>query len=743
MRLPRRVPAAVAAAIAVAGYAAALLGLRGGSAPLLLDATVGNAVTLGATGLLWWRVRSGVADRAVLVPLAAGLSATALNEAAADLVEVVGAGPPRGPAVVVAPVLAMPCFLLAAQRYVRTRLADRHPGSWLDAVAGTLAIAGWLLLLEAPLRRVLGGVLAGGAGVPLALPAVDVVVMLQLLAVVVWCGARSDVRLWFVIAALALAGAGHLGWVVQEQAGTYGGGNPVDALFTAATVLAAAVGWVPPPRTPLLRASVTRLLVPPSAVLVLCGALLATGAAPRRAEALVGAALLLVVGRLALAHRELVPLSHARHLSLTDELTGLGNRRALLAALAEAEQREEPCALLLLDLQRFKEVNDALGHAAGDELLRSVAARLRARARRGDLPARLGGDEFALLLPGTALAQAQHLADALAADLARAHRLSGTSLHVPAGVGVAARPVHTTSAAGLLHCADVAMYGAKRERRPVLAYDERLDRRSGDRLRLVEELRAVLAPGADGGSLVLHFQPKIDLATGGVAGAEALVRWQHPRLGLLDPTSFLATAEQRGLMPTLTRQVLSGALAEAARWHREGHQVPVAVNLSATDVLDAGLPDRVRAALRRHGLPASALHLEITETVVLGDSTRAREVVAQLAGLGVRLSVDDYGTGYSSLAYLRDLAVHDLKLDRSFVADVAADARAAAVVRTTVDLAHSLGLRLVAEGVADEEGLRLLRAMGCDESQSHLHSPPLPAAEFRAWLGAHEAVPAS
>ena len=195
-------------------------------------------------------------------------------------------------------------------------------------------------------------------------------------------------------------------------------------------------------------------------------------------------------------------------------------------------------------------------------------------------------------------------------------------------------------------------------------------------------------------------------------------------------------------MPTLTRQVLEEALAEARRWHDAGTAVPVAVNLSATDVLDAGLPGRVRAALQRHGLPAAALNLEITETVVMGGSGRAREVVAALAGLGVRLSVDDYGTGYSSLAYLRDLAVHVLKLDRSFVADVAGDHRSAAIVRSTVDLAHSLGLEVVAEGVADEEGVRVLRALGCDQSQSHLHSPPLPAGQFRRWLLEHPLVTA-
>ncbi|GAB7189493.1 hypothetical protein NUM3379_01990 [Kineococcus sp. NUM-3379] len=744
MPTPRRAFAVLTVGVLL--YGAALLGLHDGAVRQLLDATLGNALTAGIVALMWWRVHRSDVDRAVIVPIALGITLGVLNEVALDVAALVADLPVQGPHVVVGAALSIPCFLLAARQYARARLADRHRAIWLDAVAGLLALtAAWQLLVAGRLQQAVGPVLPGPQALSLVVPAVDVIVLLALMAIIIWCGVRSDVRLWALTAALALSAAGDLGWVVALHTGEHAPGNPVDALWTASALVTAAAVWGPAPRAGRLTVGVTRLLVPPTAVVLLCGLLLVVASvvpAPRTSLLLTGVALLLVVTRLALAYSELVPLASARRLSLTDELTGLGNRRALLAALAEVVQREEPACLLLLDLQRFKEVNDALGHSAGDELLRSVAARIRASARPGDVLARLGGDEFAVLLPRTGLEQAVLLAHTLAAELAAQHVLAGAAVHVPADVGVAARPVHAASSDGLLRCADVAMYTAKRERSAVALFDESMDRRSGDRLRLVEELRQALSPGGDGGSLVLHFQPKIDLATGAVAGAEALVRWQHPRLGLLDPTSFLGTAEQRGLMQTLTRQVLDEALREAALWEAAGHGVPVAVNLSVSDVLDGALPGRVRRALERHGVDASALHLEITESVVMGDSGRARTVVAALASLGVRLSVDDYGTGYSSLAYLRDLAVHDLKLDRSFVREVSTDARAAAIVRSTVDLAHSIGLGLVAEGVADEAGLELLVEMGCDQSQSHLHSPPLPAGEFRRWLAAQRGLSA-
>ena len=743
---PRRAPAALAAlAGGLVLYAAALLGLREDPLPLLLDATLGSALSLSAAALVWWRALSVPAQRRVLAPLAAGISATALGEAAADLLEVVRGSPPQPAVAVTASLVAVPCFLLAARQYLLARVRERHRAAWLDAAAGLLVLVAWLSLLAAPLQDLATRLSGGREALPLLVPAVDVVLLLELVGIAVWCGARSDARLWVLAASQAVCLAGDAGWVLRARAGTYASGDPVDVLWTASSVLAAAAVHVPVRSLPRIPVGVTRLLVPPAAVALLCAALLVAAAGSpgaRLCSVLVAGALLLVAGRLVLAHRELVPLAEARRLSLTDELTGLGNRRALLGALEDLVRREEAGCLLLLDLERFTEVNDGLGHGAGDELLRSVAERLRSHARGGDVAVRLGGDEFALLLPRTQLGPARRVAEEVACDLARRHRLSAASLHVPAAAGLAALPAHAATAEGVLHCADVALRAARRVRAPVVVYEESLDRRSGDRLRILEELREVLAPGAAGGSLVLHFQPKIDLRTGAVAGAEALVRWQHPRLGLLDPTAFLAAAEQRGLMPSLTRQVLDSALQEVRRWQEEGLGVPVAVNLSASDVLDAALPGRVRGALEEHGVEPAALHLEITETVVLGDSGRARSVVGALAALGVRLSVDDYGSGYSSLSYLRDLAVHDLKLDRSFVADVARDARAAAIVHSTVDLAHSLGMGLVAEGVADEEGLRLLRSLGCDQSQSHLHSPPLPAGEFRRWLAEHRTVTA-
>jgi EAL domain-containing protein (putative c-di-GMP-specific phosphodiesterase class I) len=301
----------------------------------------------------------------------------------------------------------------------------------------------------------------------------------------------------------------------------------------------------------------------------------------------------------------------------------------------------------------------------------------------------------------------------------------------------------TTSAGGsddgsvipaqLLREADVAMYDAKRSGAGVAVYDSSRHADSSGHLALVEELRTALADS----QLVLHHQPQVDIATGVTVGVEALVRWQHPVRGLLGPGEFLALAEVHGLMGVLTEEVLVQAVAQAAAWRRSGLDLPISVNLSASNLLDAGLPDRVADLLAQHHLPAESLVLEVTESVLLTDPDRSLAVVAALAGLGATVSIDDFGTGYSSLAYLRDLPVAELKLDRSFTADLLTDDRTEAIVASTIELAHRLGLRVVAEGVEDEATLRHLQSLDCDTSQGYLHSRPVPADELALWFAAH------
>ncbi|MGW2019375.1 putative bifunctional diguanylate cyclase/phosphodiesterase [Streptomyces sp. NPDC001927] len=421
---------------------------------------------------------------------------------------------------------------------------------------------------------------------------------------------------------------------------------------------------------------------------------------------------------------------------LKDPLTGLPNRQWLLerawTALEQAEGEGARSALVLIDLDRFRSVNDTLGHLAGDRLLLQIAERLKLALPRGAEAARLGGDEFAVLLPiADSTTSAQRVARHLVAELSSPLDLDGLTLVLEASAGVAVFPDHALDAEGLLRRADVAMYQAKRDRTGVEVYESKRDSNTPDRLGLLGDLRRAL----DAGEVELHYQPKVRF-DGQVAGLEALVRWVHPERGRVPPDEFIAIAESSGLMPHLTEYVLETALAQVARWRAQGLNVPVAVNVSPRDVHTPGFAGAVAARLARHGVPAGALQLEITEHVLLEDPQRAADTMAGLTGHGVKMSLDDFGTGYSSLVHLRRLPVSELKIDRSFVARLAVDAEDAEIVRCTLDLAHSLGLLVVAEGVEDDETWERLRDLGCDAVQGWLVAAAMPPAETTAWLRA-------
>ncbi|MEU2079091.1 bifunctional diguanylate cyclase/phosphodiesterase, partial [Streptomyces sp. NPDC013489] len=417
---------------------------------------------------------------------------------------------------------------------------------------------------------------------------------------------------------------------------------------------------------------------------------------------------------------------------LRDPLTGLPNRQWLLerawTALEEAEGEGARAALVLIDLDRFRSVNDTLGHLAGDRLLLQIADRLRLALPRGAEAARLGGDEFAVLLPtADSTTSAQRVARHLVAELSSPLDLDGLTLVLEASAGVAVFPDHALDAEGLLRRADVAMYQAKRDRTGVEVYESKRDSNTPDRLGLLGDLRRAL----DAGEVELHYQPKVQF-DGQVAGLEALVRWVHPERGKVPPDEFIAIAESSGLMPHLTEYVLETALAQVARWRAQGLNVPVAVNVSPRDVHTPGFAGAVAARLARHGVPAGALQLEITEHVLLEDPQRAADTLNGLTGHGVKMSLDDFGTGYSSLVHLRRLPVSELKIDRSFVARLAVDTEDAEIVRCTVDLAHSLGLLVVAEGVEDDETWERLRDLGCDAVQGWLVAAAMPPGEATA-----------
>jgi diguanylate cyclase (GGDEF)-like protein/PAS domain S-box-containing protein len=416
------------------------------------------------------------------------------------------------------------------------------------------------------------------------------------------------------------------------------------------------------------------------------------------------------------------------HDSLHDPLTGLPNRRMLFArlhtAMAQAEVDRTRLVLLLIDLDQFKELNDTLGHEAGDELLREIRPRLAGAVTEGDLVARLGGDEFAILLdPAAPDVDAGAVAERLRAAIEEPFAFRGTRLLVRASIGIACYPEHAQDVQTLMRRADVAMYSAKSHGVGHEEYAASRDGHSRERLNLIGELPEAITDG----QIVLYYQPKFDLLTGEIAGAEALVRWDHPEHGLLGPGAFLALAEHSGLMRPLTMHVLDQAIAQCARWQAEGRTLGIAVNLSGPDLLDRTLAVQIGALLRHWSVDPCRLQLEITETIVGADPVRVTEVLVSLRDLGVTLSLDDFGTGSSSLGYLRRLPVQELKLDKSFVIGMDEDEDGASIVRTVIGLAHDLGLRVVAEGIETSEVHRRLVALGCDQGQGFLLGRPMPA----------------
>ncbi|MEI4270362.1 bifunctional diguanylate cyclase/phosphodiesterase [Klenkia sp. LSe6-5] len=546
-----------------------------------------------------------------------------------------------------------------------------------------------------------------------------------------------DTRTWLVAVAFLPAGIGGAHWLWSGAVSTWAVLVPAAAALT----VGAAAAWrpaalVPQPTDPIAST------VGGYAVLVVSAGLMAAAALLDLAPAvtwLAGAAVVLSGTRLLINTRDLAELGTARAEARTDELTGLPNRRAVRARLVRDEGA--PRLLALLDLDNFKDVNDALGHDAGDRLLRAVAERLAGALEPGDLLGRLAGDEFVVVAAPPAGQTPAGRAGTLTADLAAALADpvdgDGFVVHVQASIGIA---LDAGGRAGgdLLAEADVAMYRAKRTRGRAVVFDEGLRSDTAGLLGLVEDLRRAVRED----QLVLHYQPQVALDSGLVVGVEALVRWRHPVRGLVPPGDFLQVAEEHGLMPEVTSWVLDRAVEQVGRWWATGHRVRVSVNLSAADLVDAGLPGRVTGLLAAAGVPPQALVLEVTETAVMVDPARSAAVLRRVAAAGVGVSLDDFGTGWSSLTYLRDLPATELKLDRSFTQGLLTDPRAAAIVASTVGLAHDLGLRVVAEGVEDLATFHELAAVRCDESQGFLHGAAVPAAELeRSWAGGPAQAP--
>jgi diguanylate cyclase (GGDEF)-like protein len=630
---------------------------------------------------------------------------------------------------------------------IRVRVPRFHPSMWLDGVIGALGA------MAVGVAFLLGPYLTGAAGRPalpmieLAMPTTDVLLLAVLVAVGSILGVRFDRTLLLVTAAMGCVLVGDVVQFSRTVDGSYADGSPLELTWLAGICLVALAAHTARTRPAPVhdadgRSRVGwRLLALPLAANVASLVVLALGwgdQMPVAAAWLSIGCVLAAIARTAVTFREVRALNEVRLQARTDELSGLPNRRALLESaqrMLDDATAARPAALLLLDLDGFKEINDSLGHHAGDQLLRQVGPRLADDLGEGGLLGRLGGDEFAVLLPHASLDEAEARAERLRELILQPFTVEGIRLHVGVSIGVATAPVPAASVAELLRCADVAMYAAKASREGVHVYVPDPQGGTGDRLRTMEELRTALETD----ELEVYLQPQVDLADGGVAGVEALVRWNHPTRGLLSPAQLLPAAEQAGLLGRLTDTVLELSLTAAARWWPE-HAVPVSVNLSAANVTDLDLPWKVQASLARHHLPAGALTLELVEDTLMADPERGRLVLGELRRLGVRTSIDDYGTGYSSLAYLRHLPADELKLDRSLTADVGADDRAAAIVEHTVALAHALGLRLVAEGVEDDATGAALARLGCDIAQGYAIARPMPVSDFLRWLDAPRAA---
>jgi diguanylate cyclase (GGDEF)-like protein len=422
-----------------------------------------------------------------------------------------------------------------------------------------------------------------------------------------------------------------------------------------------------------------------------------------------------------------------RYQALHDPLTDLPNRALFQdrtgVALRTAARSGATVAVLLLDLDRFKEVNDTLGHEYGDHLLLQVAERLRGCFRDSDSVARLGGDEFAILLPDSGWEEAVTVTRRIGAALHAPFSMYDFALDIDGSVGIAlAEPGDDVET--LLRHADVAMYEAKGAHQPFARYDSSRDANNLSRLVLLGDLRRAI----DAGELIVHYQPKVSTGTGLLNSVEALVRWQHPTLGLVQPDGFIPQAENTAVIHALTTEVLGLALGQVRTWAEAGHSIPVAVNISARSLLDPRFPAHVRELLDAHDVAPYMLCLELTETAVMTDYDLALVVLQALDTMGVSLSIDDFGTGYSSMSYLKTLPVKELKIDRSFVIGMANDPDSAVIVRSTIDLAHDLGMTVVAEGVEDRTARNALAAMGCDLVQGYGICRPLPAGELELWV---------
>jgi diguanylate cyclase (GGDEF)-like protein len=717
--------------VALLGFGASTFGRQSGSHIEWLDDWTTNGIQLAAAALCLWRgIQSGRKHLPWLL-LGVGLLAWAVGDV--YWTAAFSHGPPPGPSLAdVGYLVFYPFAFTAFALLIRDRRTRLSAAQWWDGVVVGLGAAALCAVVGFGTIGKVDSQSTFIVAVNLAYPVGDLLLLAMAAATITLMRDELDHRwtmLGLGVVAFVVADTWYLIAIAHDS---YDVGTPLDLLWPAAIVALSSAAWMRRGRERLRPQDQCRLVL--SAPLAAAAGTIvvlvyATAHSINNVAVGLAAATLVAAGiRLAIGIRDLQSLAENRRLALTDDLTGLGNRRMLIRQLEALLDSNDstgrlplPLAVILVDLDRFKEVNDAFGHPVGDELLTQLGPRLQRLLRSNDVLARLGGDEFAVVLAGADSDYAIAIADRLAVALNQPFVLSEVTVNTGVSVGIALAPEHGVTTTGLLRCADVAMYRAKARHGGVAVYDVTADD-SLDRFTLLQELREAI----DGQRLTVHYQPQVDLRTGQVRSVEALARWDHPTRGQIPPEAFIPLAEEARLMRPLTKLILDRAMSQAASWAAQSAPVSVAVNLSADNLLDIGLPGQVAALLRRHGLDPALLVLEITESTLLTDPDAARDVIARLHELGVRLSIDDFGTGFSSLAYLRELPVDELKLDRTFVTGLGATTRArdAAIANSAVALGHALGLDVVAEGVEDPSTLAVLTELGFDAAQGYFLGRP-------------------
>jgi diguanylate cyclase (GGDEF)-like protein len=727
--------------VVLVGAANVLVGFGGPTVEAWIRTWASAAVYVVAAAIVVFRAIRVPDDRSAWMLLAVGLSLYGAGNVVWSVFYDSLADPPIPSISDVLWLALYPASYVGLVKLGRENDRAVQAGVWLDGIIAGLGFAA----LGAAV--VFGPVLASAVGSPagvvtnLAYPIADLLLAALILGLLALRGWRLD-RRW------ALLGSGFLllyvadsMYLLRVAAGAAQVSLLPNVFYLGGVSLLAFAAWQPQRESVVARVEGWSVLIVPATFVLTALGLLVYGQFARvggLAVVLAALTLLLAMGRTALSFRDIRAFAEMRREATTDDLTSLPNRRLFLrtvgVAIDAARAERSSLGMLILDLDQFKKLNDTLGHHAGDLLLCQVGPRVRSILREHDMLARLGGDEFGVLLSAPCdEAAALAVADRIGDRLSEPFEVEGLRLHVSASIGIALFPTHSEDARQLLRHADIAMYQAKVARTGRELYSCDQDTNSRDALTLASELPAAIASG----QLEVHFQPKAEAMTGDVVGLEALVRWRHPDLGLLAPLAFVALAEQAGLMRDLTRAVLARALGACRRWRDAGHAVTVAVNVTFTDLLDAEFPLEIAAALAQQDVEPDALILEVTECSIMCDAEGVGHVLARLSELGVRISLDDFGTGYSSLMHLKALPVSEVKIDRSFVSDMKSDATDNAIVRSTIALAHNLGMRVVAEGVEDQATWDTLNALECELIQGYHLSRPLAPGDADAFLAAH------